>query len=208
MNTVLDILIPSRQMKWLSRVDIQLERIILGSYTGVMDVAVERISQGRTYRLKISKKTLLEVASIGGGSLLGIFLLKLMKKDKVDAYIDFDNTITRNKFSDTIKDKKFVKDLGLPRKGCKAGLKKSSKTVNVVIWSCRTSNEWNTIMPDFDKEEQIKIIKGYMKKHNLPYDRIETKKDKPFGIIICDQANKFVEWKEVPKQIKEILQDR
>ncbi len=106
--------------------------------------------------------------------------------------IDFDGTICEFRFP----------DVGPPTPGVKEALEEIRKMgLKIIIHSCRTASYWA------DRETKIHadIIKAFMKKHNLPYDKI-WKDDKPVAIAyIDDRAVEFRgDWSTVISKVKKL----
>ena len=144
--------------------------------------------------MKISKKTLLEVGAVAGGAgLVKILLDRLWKREKEEIFCDFDGTITCVDAFPSVSE---------PADGVREALVKIQKKYNIVIYSCRTAKYWEKLVKGHKRTDQVQIIKDYMNKHNLPFDRIETRNDKPWGRIVDDKAIKFTDWNQVLKELK------
>lgn len=90
------------------------------------------------------------------------------------AVIDFDGTITSSSYPDTKE----------PQRGIKEALTKMQRMgYDIHILSCRTSPD---LFPHpIDRQEQVRLMKQYMDKYELPYDQI-LNKDKPIAHIYID----------------------
>lgn len=131
---------------------------------------------------KLEKLTKKEVIALGAGTvgvgLIWTLLKRHSKKKRMEVFADFDGTICSNKFPDT----------GEPEPGVREELGRLIKEVDVVVHSCRTAKYWSRYVKNHKWKEQEKTIKEFMKKHKIPYTRIEIEYDKPFYFDNIDDS--------------------
>ena len=143
---------------------------------------------------KLTKK---QAIAIGGGAIGVTLIWKLVKKKfgkkRKEIYIDFDGTICKNKFP----------DVGEPEPNVSEVFKQIIRKYDIVIHSCRTAKYWKKFVKDHKPEEHVKVIENFMKKHDIPYTRIETDHDKPFAYkYVGDEALQYTgDWKKIFEEL-------
>ena len=113
--------------------------------------------------------------------------------DKI-CVVDFDGTICEFAFP----------EMGEPKKGVKEALTKIREMgYEIHIFSCRTNVE--LFKHPIDRQEQVREMKKYMDKFEIPYDQI-LNKDKPLGhIYIDDRAIGFRDdWEKAVEEMREL----
>ena len=144
---------------------------------------------------KITKK---QALVIGGGMIGAKLLYKILKKkfnkERPKLYIDFDGTICDDEFP----------SVGKLKEGADVQIRRLIKTFDIIIHSCRTSPHWKKYFKDHDSKEHKKIMENFLRKHEIPYTKIDLQYKPYYFRAIDDRTEKFEDnWKQIADKVLE-----